>query len=229
MIAARSLQYRYSPAVCVELPDVVLPQGAVLLLKGDSGSGKSTFLALASGLLTPSAGRIVVAGQDLAALQGAARDAWRGRTVGFLPQRLHLSASLSVQDNLGLAYFAAGLPLDKARIHHCLQELGVAELAGRKPFELSGGQAQRVALARTVLLEPKVILADEPTASLDDVAATQSIVLLVQQARRSHASVVIATHDARVGQSLEDKKIDFSTIFMSKIGTLSPSNMHKQL
>lgn len=198
MIRTRHLSYCYPHASPLVFADVDLPQGATLLLHGNSGSGKSTWLAMAAGLLSASAGEITVADQDLKALKGAARDAWRARNLGFLPQKLHLSSALTVQGNLGLAYFAAGLPRDEVAIAHALAALGVDDLARRRPSQLSGGQAQRVALARAVLLKPKVILADEPTASLDDDAAQAALQLLLSSAQRCGATLVIATHDARV-------------------------------
>jgi putative ABC transport system ATP-binding protein len=203
MLQTQDLQFAYPGGAQMRLPDIALPQGGVLSLQGASGSGKSTLLALCCGLLSANAGRLDVAGQDMAALRGAERDAWRGRNVGFLPQRLHLSESLTVRGNLGLAFFAAGLAEDAAKINAALQALGVDELADRLPSELSGGQAQRVALARAVLLSPKIILADEPTASLDDAAAAQACELLLQAAKRCGASLVIATHDARVKLALD--------------------------
>ncbi len=202
MIATHGLEYRYLGGAQLTFPDVKVPQGGVLLLRGRSGVGKSTWLSLAAGLLTPSAGELVVAAQSLAALSAVQRDAWRARHIGFLPQQLHLSEALSVAGNLGLAYFAAGLPEDRAAIQRALAALGVAELAARKPRQLSGGQAQRVALARAVLLQPKVILADEPTASLDDDAAHDALALLQATAQQAGATLVIATHDARVRQAL---------------------------
>jgi len=202
MIASHGLQYRYPGGVVLAFPDVEVPQGGVLLLRGRSGVGKSTWLTLAAGLRAPSAGELVVAGQSLAALTAVQRDAWRARHIGFLPQQLHLSAALTVAGNLGLAYFAAGLPEDRAAIQRALAALGVVELAPRKPAQLSGGQAQRVALARAVLLQPKVILADEPTASLDDAAACDALSLLQAAAAQAGATLVIATHDARVRQAL---------------------------
>jgi putative ABC transport system ATP-binding protein len=183
-------------------PAIKVPQGGVLLLRGRSGSGKSTWLALAAGLLTASHGTLTVAGQLLGALKPIARDAWRARAIGFLPQKLHLSEALTVEGNLALAYFAAGLEQDHAAIHNALDALGVADLAKRRPAQLSGGEAQRVALARAVLLQPQVILADEPTASLDDEAASDALDLLKQSAARCGATLVIATHDARVMQAL---------------------------
>lgn len=202
MIRACNLAYQYAAGPALRFPDLDLPQGGVLLLQGPSGSGKSTWLALAAGLLRPTAGSVIVAGQDLGALHRLAADAWRGRTIGFLPQRLHLSEALTVSDNLSLAQWAAGVPANPAAVAQALQALDVSGLAGRKPGQLSGGQAQRVALARAVLLQPQVILADEPTASLDDVAAEVAVRLLDDTARRLHASLVIATHDARVAAAL---------------------------
>jgi putative ABC transport system ATP-binding protein len=198
MIRSQQLAFYYPGGTQLAFADVALQQGGALVLRGNSGSGKSTFLALAAGLLTTTNGRIEVAGQNPAQLSAAQRDAWRGRTVGFLPQRLHLSDALSVFDNLALAYFAIGQPTDKAQILRSLDALGVADLAARKPHALSGGQAQRVALARSVLMQPKVILADEPTASLDDDAAHSAITLLAQAAQRCQATLVVATHDARI-------------------------------
>ncbi len=198
MIHSEQLAFHYPGGVALTFADVDLPQGSALVLRGNSGSGKSTFLALATGLLTAGQGHIEVAGQDPGKLSASGRDAWRGRTLGFLPQRLHLSDALSVFDNLALAYFAIGQPTDKAQILRSLEALGVADLAQRRPHALSGGQAQRVALARSVLMQPKVILADEPTASLDDEAAHSAITLLAQAAQRCQATLVVATHDARI-------------------------------
>jgi putative ABC transport system ATP-binding protein len=203
MIFTQQLTYSYSGACTLAFDDLEVPQGAAMVLRGNSGSGKSTWLALAAGLLTATTGSMEIAGQNPAQLSAAQRDAWRGRTVGFLPQRLYLSDALSVLDNLGLAYFAIGAATDSAQIMRSLDALGVADLAQRKPHALSGGQAQRVALARAVLMQPKVILADEPTASLDDAAAHDAITLLARAAQRCSATLVIATHDARVLPALE--------------------------
>lgn len=202
MIRTRSLRYAYAGGPDLSFPDAAVPQGGTLLLRGNSGAGKSTWLSLAAGLLTPTAGEIVVAGQRLGDLAGAARDRWRSRHLGFLPQKLHLSHALTVAGNLGLAFYAAGLPEDRAAVQRALDALGVAELAHRRPSQLSGGQAQRVALARSVLMSPRVILADEPTASLDDAAAAGAVRLLREAAARCDATLVIATHDRRVQDAL---------------------------
>jgi putative ABC transport system ATP-binding protein len=205
MIQTRQLTYRYANGPALTFPDVDVAQGTVLLLKGPSGCGKSTWLALAAGLATPASGEITVAGQRLGALSNVAADAWRARTIGFLPQKLHLSAALNVQQNLALVQWASGQPEDPVRIHAALTALGVQDLARRKPSQLSGGQAQRVALARAVLMQPQVILADEPTASLDDASAQAAVGLLLQTAGQQGATLVIATHDARVAALLADE------------------------
>lgn len=219
MIHTQQLTYAYPASAPLAFPDVQLRQGGVLILRGNSGSGKSTWLALLAGLLTPQSGTLSVAGQLLNGLSNAARDAWRAKNLGFLPQKLHLSEALSVAGNLSLAYFAAGLPDDaaaKAHILATLDALGVRDLARRKPSQLSGGQAQRVALARAVLLSPKIILADEPTASLDDEAAQTALQLLQASAQRSGATLVIATHDQRVAAVLPNAE---TLKFTGKIAT----------
>ena len=206
MIHTQTLNYTYpNSKTTLQFADVRVAQGGTLVLRGPSGSGKSTWLALVAGLMIAQGGDLIVAGQQLNALTQSARDAWRAKHIGFLPQRLHLSEALSVADNLALPYFAAGLPMNAAAQLHVattLEFLGIAELAQRKPSELSGGQAQRVALARSVLLNPKVILADEPTASLDDDNAHAALTLLQATAKRLNATLLIATHDARVMQQL---------------------------
>lgn len=202
MIETHALRYEYPSGPALSFPDVDVPQGATLLLHGNSGAGKSTWLALAAGLLTPTAGHVVIAGQPLSGLSRSGRDAWRARHLGFLPQKLHLSDALCVERNLALAFYAAGVPENRVALHRALDLLGVGELAGRRPSQLSGGQAQRVALARTILMEPRVILADEPTASLDDEAALTGLRLLEDCAFRCNATLVIATHDRRVQEAL---------------------------
>ena len=202
MIETQQLQFAYGASQLLEFPDVTVSQGAIVLLSGPSGSGKSTWLALLAALVPAQQGALRVAGQDLRALAGRSADAWRARSIGFLPQKLHLSAALTVQHNLELAFWAAGLPVDARRVRQVLDQLAVAQWAQRFPGQLSGGQAQRVALARAVLMQPRLILADEPTASLDDAAAHDAVQLLVQAAQQHHATLVIATHDARVAQAL---------------------------
>lgn len=121
MIRTRGLSYRYATGGTAPLrfPDVDLRQGGTLLLRGRSGSGKSTWLSLIAGLRGASGGDLFVAGTQLGTQRGAEMDAWRARSIGFLPQKLHLSSALTVADNLALVYFAAGLPRDDAANSTC--------------------------------------------------------------------------------------------------------------
>ena len=214
MVVLDGLRYRYGGqvkagegapvATDLRFPDFVLPVDGHLLLRGASGSGKSTLLALMAGLLTPSGGRLVMGEVEVGALAPAARDAWRGAQLGFVPQRLHLSPSLSVRDNLSLPYVAAGLSPDLARIQALLDELGVGALQDRRPHALSQGQAQRVALARALLRAPRFVLADEPTANLDDEACEATLAMLRRAAAEHGVCLVIASHDARIDSAWAD-------------------------
>lgn len=207
MIRTQGLAFSHGgqAGLSLRFPDVDVAQGGRLLLRGRSGAGKSTWLALVAGLRTPVQGSLRVAGQDLQALSIPQRDTWRARHIGFLPQRLHLSAALTVAGNLAMPFFASGLPRDDAAIAQALHRLDVKDLADRRPHQLSGGQAQRVALARAVLLSPPVLLADEPTASLDDEAALAALGLLHDCAAGCGATLVVATHDGRAVQWMADQ------------------------
>ena len=190
--------HRYGSVTAVEVPDWRAGTGDAWLLAGQSGSGKSTVLHILAGLTRPTVGSVIVGGTDLAELAESARDRWRGRKVGLVPQRLHLVGALDVRDNLRLAQTLAGLSVDDARITALLEAVGVTDLARRFPSQLSQGQAQRVAIARAVVNRPTLVLADEPTANLDDAHAAQALELLRGQAIEAGATLVVASHDARV-------------------------------
>jgi ABC-type Fe3+/spermidine/putrescine transport system ATPase subunit len=138
----------YGARMVVAIPAWTVAAGQHSLILGPSGSGKSTLLHLIAGLLRPSRGRVLVAGQDLAALTTAELDAFRGRMIGIVLQRLHLIPALTVRDNLRLARTLARLPPDVLRINALIADLGLGALAGTRPSRLSQGEAQRVAIAR---------------------------------------------------------------------------------
>ena len=198
MVAVRGLAHRYGAGEVLRLAEWKVAQGERWLVLGASGSVKSTLLHALAGLIRPSEGEIEVAGENVRRLEGGRLDRWRGTTVGIVLQALHLVKHLTVRDNLRLAQYLARVPQDDARINATLAALGVAAKAGRRATELSQGEQQRVAIARAVVNRPKLILADEPTANLDDAAAARVVDLLSEQAARHGATLVVATHDARV-------------------------------
>jgi putative ABC transport system ATP-binding protein len=209
MISVRGLAHRYGSNEVLRLADWKVAQGERWLVLGPSGSGKTTLLHLVAGLIRPAEGELEVAGENLRKLDGMRLDRWRGATVGIVLQSLHLLRHLSVRDNLRIAQYLAHAPQDDARIAETLGALGVADKATRRAAQLSEGERQRVAVARAVVNRPQLLLADEPTANLDDRAAAQTVELLLEQAERHGATLVVATHDSRVKRSFE-RRLDLS-------------------
>jgi putative ABC transport system ATP-binding protein len=205
MISIQALAHRYGAATALRVTEWRVAQGERWAVLGPSGSGKSTLLHIVAGLVRPSEGEVEVSGQDLSKLRGATLDRWRGATIGIVLQALHLVRHLSVRDNLRLAQYLAHLPQDDTRIHDTLSALGVSDKAARRPPQLSQGERQRVAIARAVVNRPKLLLADEPTANLDDAAAAVAVDLLTEQAARHGATLVVATHDARVKAKFRER------------------------
>jgi putative ABC transport system ATP-binding protein len=205
MISVRSLAHRYDGATALRVAEWRVAQGERWAVLGPSGSGKSTRRHVGAGLIRPSEGEVEVSGEHRNRLDGVRLDRWRGATVGIVLQALHLVRHLSVRDNLRLAQYMARLPQDDARITDTLAALGVADKAARRAPELSHGERQRVAIARAVVNRPKLLLADEPTANLDDAAAALAVDLLTEQAARHGATLVVATHDARVKSKFRER------------------------
>jgi len=199
MIRLEGLRFGYRlDAPVLQLDRFELAEGRDLLIAGPSGCGKTTLLHLIAGLLVPSAGRVVVDGQDLAALSPAARDRFRGRRIGIVLQQFHLLPTITAMQNLLVAQSIAGLPVDRGAATSVLNALGIDERLDAFPHQLSVGQQQRVAIARALVNRPRLVLADEPTSNLDDVRCMQALDLLESQARACGATLVIATHDQRI-------------------------------
>lgn len=188
----------YRGHAIAKLGGLEVRSGDAAVLGGRSGTGKTTLLLAIAGLADQLGGSVLLDGVDLDAMGSSARDRHRGRNIGLIFQDLHLVPGLSAIDNMLLAPFAAGARRDHARASALLDRLGVGSRAGARAETLSRGEAQRVAIARTMLMEPRLILADEPTASLDDDAAHAVVDLLLEATRESGAALVVATHDARV-------------------------------
>ena len=209
MISVKNLEQCFGGKIVLRVADWSVGAGERSLVTGPSGSGKSTLLHILAGLARPSAGRVSVFQKDVFSLKKAEIDRWRGATVGIVLQALHLVSHLTVRANLRLAQYLAHLPQDDQAINEALAALGVAAKASSRPGELSQGEQQRVAIARAVVNGPKLLLADEPTANLDDVAAARAVELLLGEAGRRGATLIVATHDARVKQHFE-KSLDLS-------------------
>jgi putative ABC transport system ATP-binding protein len=197
MLRLAGIRHRYGAREVLSLERFEAAAGEHWLVLGASGSGKTTLLNIIAGLLRPSEGEIEVAGEALGKLEGAALDRWRGRSVGIVPQKLHLVASLSVEQNLLLAQYLAGLPEDRARVAAVLAGVGLSARGGDRPAMLSHGEAQRAAVARAVMNRPQLLAADEPTSNLDDANCAAALDLLESQARECGATLVVATHDQR--------------------------------
>ena len=182
--------------------DLQVPAGQTVALVGRSGSGKSTLLHLIGGLEVPSAGRVEVDGQDLTALDDAALTRFRLTRIGFVFQFFHLLPALTVWENLLLPAELASTARSVAetRARALLAAIGLTERANSHPDRLSGGEQQRVAVARALLLEPALLLADEPTGNLDSQTGQQVLDLLWTLARERGTTLVIATHSPELAR-----------------------------
>ncbi len=199
MIRLENLRFGYHGGHDVlRLDSFELAANSNVLVVGPSGCGKTTLLHLIAGLLLPTHGRVRVDGQDLAELSRRERDRFRGQRIGVVLQQFHLLPTLTALQNLLVAQSIAGLPVDRTAAHAMLRSLGVDERVDAFPHQLSVGQQQRVAIARALVNRPKLLLADEPTSSLDDEACSVVADLLLDATQRQGASLLIATHDTRL-------------------------------
>ncbi|TDB63505.1 ABC transporter ATP-binding protein [Arundinibacter roseus] len=199
MIVCKNLTFSYSPTKKFSFPDIQCNDREALLILGQSGTGKTTLLHLLGLLLTPESGELLLNGQSLRSLSATeAAGVRRARQIGIIYQRAHFVRSLSVLDNILLANFLADQKQDKARAILLAEQLGIGEHLAKKPHQLSQGEQQRVSIARALMNNPALILADEPTASLDDVNCQKVVELLKQQSLSIGASLVVVTHDRRL-------------------------------
>ena len=198
LVDIRDLRAGYGAKTVVSVASLRIAKGEHTLLLGPSGCGKTTLLNVMAGIASPLAGQVRINGILIGDLTVSQRDRFRGRHIGLVMQRLHLISALTIITNLRLAQRLADADVDDARILGTLEKLGVADKLHRYPRELSHGEAQRVAIARAVVNRPALILADEPTSSLDDRNCLAAIELLFAQAGTHGATLIVATHDARI-------------------------------
>jgi putative ABC transport system ATP-binding protein len=191
----------------IDIPRFELADGEQVALVGSSGSGKTTLLHLMAGILLPDAGRITYdLGQDglveLTDLSEAKRDIFRGRNIGYIFQTHHLLPGFTARENVLLGMTFSGKWLDPVWADHLLDEVGLSQRRGYKPAKLSVGQQQRVAVARALASRPRVVLADEPTGSLDAANAQQVLDLIRQLCREINASLLLVSHDQNLTRQL---------------------------
>lgn len=197
-LVARDLRFGYDQKKVFHFPPLTLYADHHCLVTGNSGSGKTTFIHLLCGLLKPWSGEIVLNGTTITQLSGRKMDRFRGQHIGLVFQKIHLIKSLTVLENLTLAQILAGVKPDPQHQKNVLKCLDMEEVANCYPKSLSQGQLQRVAIARSVVNKPKIIIADEPTSALDDTNAHKVLDLLLNQADQNKANLLIATHDQRI-------------------------------
>ena len=196
MLETKNLRFKYDNNLELNFPDIKTSKENLLIL-GASGVGKTTFLHLLSGLLKPINGEIDLLGTKISQLKMSEMDRFRGKNIGIVFQKPHFINSLTVKENLQLAQYISKKS-DKNRIQYLLESLGIEDKANKKTQNLSQGEKQRVSIALAIVNSPKLILADEPTSSLDDLNCDKVINILKNQASKYKAKLIIITHDYRL-------------------------------
>ena len=194
----------------VDIPAFSLAAGQQLALRGESGSGKTTFLHLVAGILAADAGSILLGGRDMAALGESARDRLRAESIGYIFQTFNLLQGYSCLENvmLGMAFGAGS---DRAHATAMLARVGLSHRLRHYPRQLSTGQQQRVAVARALANHPKLVLADEPTGNLDHKNARESLALIRETCRENGATLLLVSHDPGVLATFEEVQ-DFAVL-----------------
>lgn len=198
MVRSENLTFKYSPSLELQFPDCTIEKNQHTLLLGDSGTGKTTLLHLLGGLSKPSKGKVYIGEQDVYQLTESQLDGFRAKNIGFIFQEAHLLKNLTITENIELAQHLAKKAVDREPILRILDKLQIADKAGSYPSQLSRGQLQRAAIARAVVNRPELLIADEPTAALDDTNTRYVLDLLLETATSYGATLLIATHDKRI-------------------------------
>jgi putative ABC transport system ATP-binding protein len=200
LIEARDIVFDFGETPALRGANLTIREGEILAVMGPSGSGKSTLLHCLAGILVPQHGEVYFSGQRIDTLSDSDRSALRRDAFGFVFQFGQLVPELTAEENVALPLLLGGLRRNDAlqRAREWFERLGIEGLERRRSGELSGGQAQRVALARGLVAHPKVLFADEPTGSLDSLTGELVMELLVTAAREDGTTVVLVTHEPRV-------------------------------
>ncbi|MDX3239274.1 ABC transporter ATP-binding protein [Streptomyces sp. ME03-5709C] len=208
LMEAVDLHKAYGPTPALDGADFAIRAGEVVAIMGPSGSGKSTLLHCLAGIVRPDSGQVLYGGRDLTAMSDAERSALRRGDFGFVFQFGQLVPELTCLENVALPLRLNGTRRKEAesRAADWLARLQVDDLAAKRPGEISGGQGQRVAVARALVTGPRVVFADEPTGALDSLNGERVMHMLTDAARDTDAAVVLVTHEARVA-AYSDREI----------------------
>ncbi|MCF0071642.1 ATP-binding cassette domain-containing protein [Dyadobacter sp. CY261] len=198
MISSNQLRFAYSAQKSFTFPDIRCNDKETLLILGQSGKGKTTLLHLLALLLKPEAGDVVIAGKSVKSLTPQEITATRAKHIGIIYQRPHFVSSLSVMDNILLSNYLANQKEDRQKACQLAEQLGFVDHLSKKTNQLSQGEQQRVSIARSLMNNPNIILADEPTSNLDDDNCQRVIQLLKNQSAQIGASLLVVTHDQRL-------------------------------
>lgn len=204
ILSVNDLSYTYKNGSEIRFPDFNLNKGSDLLIIGNSGSGKTTLLHLLSGLLKIQKGSVNVGDVNLANLNQGQLDNFRGKNIGLIFQQPKFISSISVLENIKAAQFFGTGNVDVREASNLLTELGIGDKAKKSTNELSGGERQRLAIARALAAKPTLVLADEPTSSLDDVNAELVYELLRNEAIKNSATLIVVSHDQRLKSKFEN-------------------------
>lgn len=197
MVKTELLKFSYDGKKYFDFPDINLDSGENLLIIGNSGIGKTTLLHLLAGILKPESGSISVSGTDISKFSDTELDKFRGDNIGIVFQKPHFISSLTINENLKLAQYLSPSKISRDA-KKILESLNIMDKYQQKPNQLSEGEKQRASIALALINSPSLILADEPTSSLDDFNCNNVIKLLKKQANDHKAQLIVITHDARL-------------------------------
>ncbi len=198
MIKTKGISFQYDENTRFSFPDLTCAPKEELLVLGPSGVGKTTFLHLLCGFLKADEGEVEIDGKQLSQFSGEDLDHYRSNSIGIIFQDNYFIDSISVKENLFLTQTLAGNKKDEERILNFSKDLGIDTLLNKKPSKLSRGEQQRASIIRALLNKPKVLLADEPTSSLDDSNCSKVISMLKDAVQKTGAALIIVTHDSRL-------------------------------
>ena len=204
MLKTTDLTFNYNSSTRFKFPDIELNKNDSLLILGESGIGKTTLLHLLAGILSPKKGSVFINDENISDLNSKQLDAFRGGNIGLIFQNTVVISSLTVKENIESRLFFSKVSDNNIVIEEILEQLGLSQVKNQKPNTLSTGQLQRLGIALGVIHRPKIILADEPTSSLDDKNCQLVIDLLKSQAKKSDANLIIITHDQRIKNSFDN-------------------------